>query len=255
MNIEQHHCFAFVSDIDQIVQPLEQFFGLHSFVYLKIFENGSELRLTNQPSWIKHYFEKQLYAQNVFENPSVLHDKTRLLWSALPQHQVVLDSARNFNIAHGITFIEPQPDGCEYFFLGATSDNPAAMQYYCNHIDLLERFLLYFKEKAAPIIKSAEKSPFSLRGKSEHSLDLITSPAVDKEAFLRAIDTHQVQIFSQREIDCIKLLISGYTYKMIGIALEISPRTVESHIENIKKKSHCYTKSELIRYLSNHNWS
>jgi DNA-binding CsgD family transcriptional regulator len=41
---------------------------------------------------------------------------------------------------------------------------------------------------------------------------------------------------SPRELQCLRLLVAGYTSKEIGEQLEISYRTVETHIENIKHK-------------------
>jgi DNA-binding CsgD family transcriptional regulator len=51
---------------------------------------------------------------------------------------------------------------------------------------------------------------------------------------------------SDREIDCLKLLIQGHTSKTISKELEISKRTVETYIENIKNKLSCDSKSEII---------
>lgn len=62
---------------------------------------------------------------------------------------------------------------------------------------------------------------------------------------------HQEQSidFTPRELDCIVLLMQGYTFKMIANKLGISPRTVETYIENIKQKTGCFSKSELIKFL------
>jgi DNA-binding CsgD family transcriptional regulator len=51
---------------------------------------------------------------------------------------------------------------------------------------------------------------------------------------------------SIREIECLYHLVRGKTAKMIAQFLNLSPRTVESYIENIKAKFGCYTKSELL---------
>ncbi len=49
-----------------------------------------------------------------------------------------------------------------------------------------------------------------------------------------------------REMECLFYLIRGKTAKKIALILSISPRTVESHIANIKAKLNCETKSDLI---------
>lgn len=54
---------------------------------------------------------------------------------------------------------------------------------------------------------------------------------------------HQLSL---RQIDCLKYLLKGYTYKMIANILKISPRTVETHIEHLNNSLKCQNKSELI---------
>lgn len=51
---------------------------------------------------------------------------------------------------------------------------------------------------------------------------------------------------SDRERECVHHLIRGMTYKEIANVLEISPRTVEGHIENIKNKLGCYSRSDIF---------
>ena len=51
---------------------------------------------------------------------------------------------------------------------------------------------------------------------------------------------------SQRESECLFFIVSGKTASHTADKLFLSVRTVEKHIENIKIKFSCHTKSELI---------
>ncbi len=51
---------------------------------------------------------------------------------------------------------------------------------------------------------------------------------------------------TDRQIDCIKLMLEGKTAKMIGTVLNLSPRTIEAYIHHLKRKLLCRNKSELI---------
>lgn len=49
-----------------------------------------------------------------------------------------------------------------------------------------------------------------------------------------------------REISVFKRLLLGYTAQQIGVALKLSPKTIESYIDNIRFKFQAKTKGEII---------
>lgn len=51
---------------------------------------------------------------------------------------------------------------------------------------------------------------------------------------------------TERQIDCLVLLVKGMTFKEIAKELDLSPRTVEHYIFAIKTKFNCEARSELI---------
>jgi DNA-binding CsgD family transcriptional regulator len=51
---------------------------------------------------------------------------------------------------------------------------------------------------------------------------------------------------STRELECLFCILRGMTAKQIGERIQLSKRTIESYIENIKNKFGCRTKSELF---------
>lgn len=242
-----HFFYSSSPEINEIIKPLTDFFGLSSFVYQKNFLDGSEIRLSNQPKWIHHFYANKLYQKSVFETHPQRFEKTHIIWAALPQHKGVLKEAREFNIDHGITFVEPCSDGCEFFFIGTTSDKPEVMAHYLNNIDILERFLVYFRDKAAPLIKEAHQHRLTIPNKFIEAPQTNLIGNFDRSAFLQAINIKHP--FTPREIACIELLLKGYTLKMIAQELDISVRTVETHLDHIKNKVGVSSKAALVKYL------
>ena len=57
----QHFLFTSGVDVDQIIQPLKQYFGITSFIYQKNFDDGSEIKLDNQPVWTDFFYRQELY--------------------------------------------------------------------------------------------------------------------------------------------------------------------------------------------------
>ncbi len=51
---------------------------------------------------------------------------------------------------------------------------------------------------------------------------------------------------SHREQECVSFISRGMTAKQIGKALNISNRTVETYLENVKRKLCCSNRAELL---------
>ena len=51
---------------------------------------------------------------------------------------------------------------------------------------------------------------------------------------------------TDRQRDCAIHLLNGLTYREIAFQLNLSSRTIETHIECLKEKLKCRNKSELI---------
>ena len=232
--------------IDQIIQPLKDFFGITSFIYQKNFNDGSEIRLSNQPAWMQFFYEHELYKQSLFERPPSEFIKSRLVWAGLTVHNPILDQAREFNIDHGITFIEPCADGCEFFFIGTEVIHPEVQAKYLAQLDLIERFLDYFREKAKPLIEEAYKQKIVIPNKFVEAPKWFCLAETKRDDFLKRLNPIE---FTARELDCMRLLTKGYSMKMIAQELRISPRTVETYLVHIKAKTATHTKGELVKFL------
>lgn len=82
----------------------------------------------------------------------------------------------------------------------------------------------------------------ALRDIDQHSTELSN----DCPLFYQVQEYPQNLQFTVRESECLFLLIRGKTAKEIGLFLNISPRTVESYIENIKIKCNVSKRSDII---------
>ena len=53
---------------------------------------------------------------------------------------------------------------------------------------------------------------------------------------------------SSREIDVIKLLSEGKTYKEIALILGLSAKTIDCYSQRIKMKTQCYSVALLVKF-------
>lgn len=256
MELNSKHFFLTSSqDIQELIRPLTKYFGITSFVYKKHLDDGCEIRLSNHVASTRSFYEGQFYTESLFEAKPSLYKKKMVLWDDVYDRDSRASvNSRKFDIDHGINFIEPFSDGCEFFGFGVPVGRVDLMCRYLSHIDLLEKFILYFKEVAKPLITRAEQSKIFIPNKFELArTKLITQQDLffDREGFIKEIAGHKnYKNLSAREIQCAEFLLKGYTAKMMGEQLNLSHRTIETYINGIKKKTGSFSKSDLIRALS-----
>lgn len=67
-------------------------------------------------------------------------------------------------------------------------------------------------------------------------------------------ELHSSLILSHRELECINFLAKGFTAKEIARELNLSYRTIESHLESARNKLGCYNGLELIAKCFAKGW-
>lgn len=255
--------------INELCQPLKKI-GITYFTYIKNFDDGSQVNLSNSSEWIEHYYKYKLYQSSIFDKSSNIYFTGRYLWPEESALEVFHHGRQYFDSDHGITIIENSQKTIEYFFFSGSRKNRYLRNLYLNHQDLLDNFIQYFKAKLAKILKEAELSRILIpRNVKETLLDveginqfLSNEITAAKQQLLSNLnftvkqneedDTPKHQIWAlltPREMAVVTCLMAGKSAKESAKQLVISNRTVETHLENIKMKFNCRTKLELINKL------
>lgn len=261
ISVDNHYAIQVTEEIKQICKPLFDYTPITFFNYVKIYNNGSRLSVASNPYWLKHYFDNQLQECTVFTNDKVALRYKFISHLMYPTNKVILD-AKEFNICHGFSITNVLDDGCEYFHFATTNDHEQILNFYINNFDLLERFILYFKEKSKYLLNKLKPyqplNPMSMDIK-EKEIELINEN--NKNKFIRetALDQLITEIngkeisLSIREAQCLFFLTQGKSAKEIGRELALSNRTIENYLHKIKSKFNCYTRYDLLQLLEKHH--
>lgn len=95
-----------------------------------------------------------------------------------------------------------------------------------------------------------------------HALASLLQSMVDATCIPTAYNSNQKRrdfpqrswrALSDRQSTILQLVAKGHMYKEIAVQLSISPRTVESHVENMRKKFKAKTTAELVAIALHHN--
>lgn len=251
---------------DDILQLCKEFFKeknikINHLNYIQKNHDGSVFYLCSNHFWLKHYYKNAYSSIGAFEQNKELSNYKYVLWENLEKRdQILIDSKEIINIEHGITVIDHLTNGVGYYNFGTNLHESMIISKYLNHLDDFHHFIHFFKEKAADILKKAAKDRFILPTKPgivlqrfndfENPLKMVR----DQKRFY--LNDHKTLFLTSREMECISWYAKGKTSGDISILLNISKRTVESHIENSRHKLNCTNMFQLgymIATLKNRN--
>lgn len=240
IKFKNHPSLEFHKDIAQICQNFFQKFNYNILNFIRRYDDGAVIYLCDNRDWLEHYLNNNYPGLGAFEQNSVPITSDYVLWTALSDvDPVVIDSRTIFNIKYGVTLVCKFSGGCDYFNFGTAEDERAVMGKIYNELDELKQFVNLFYEKTKRILHRVEQQRFNLDQFA--TVEKVIKP-IERLYLGPAYD---YAYLTEKELACLKSLITGRTIPEIAILLQASPRTVEKHVENIKNKLHCKTQFEL----------
>lgn len=264
---DRHPSVYFTSEVVEIAQPLFESTNFHFFSYFRHYPDGSRILLSTNSIWTQYLYSQKYASINQFNIGKSPMSSTpgAYLWEWLPNlleteleregfYKKIKDGYK-FGLHNGISIIKDLEDSKEYFNFGTKEDSSYVYQFLFNRLNILERFVIFFKIKAKSLLEKCELHKIILPSYST----LIAPNPSQKNDFLKsdfinqtAIDqfpclvNNQTYILSKRQIQCLYYLSQGKSAKEIAQFLNISNRSVEKYIQLVKEKFLVSTKSQLL---------
>ncbi len=248
--LQNHIALSSSAEVDQICKPLKKL-GITYFSFVRSFKDGSHIRLANNPMWTQHYYKKGFY--NVVIN-QIRDADGNLLWSCIDRYPLFQDASEHFNVDNGTVMVMSVDDVVERYFFGGTRDNTQVNYIYLNKLDLLKRFIIYFKEMAAPLINKATETKIIIPPVICNSEDEnFYNDSVIQE-FLDEIQVKKVCVrvqgqdiyITQNDAKILSLMKCGYSSKAISQEIGLKQKTVEIYRDKLKEKLNQYSRSNLM---------
>jgi LuxR family transcriptional regulator, quorum-sensing system regulator SolR len=258
---KKHVSLSFCKSISNICEPLSQHFNVTFFDFCRVFNDGSFFNLTSKGEWLEHFYRNQYFLLGADKFNECIKSRY-FLWTemeekSIPQKQF-LEARNDFNIDHGVSIIEKHKDFYDIYNFAARRENYFIINFYLNNMDLLEKFTLYFRDKAQKLIQLSEANKITVgRIITQDSIGYCKDEPdflYDLTRYLQTIEPKKYRIFDnnkeilllKREFQCLQALARGKAIKKISGDLCLSPRTIEDFVSKLKDKLACNTKSMLI---------
>lgn len=226
--------------VAEIMHPKLQKHGIKVFNFVRQYDDGSIIRLSSDGVWNEHYFWKgYINKRNKVPAEYLAKPLNYFIWLTEHWPEMLSDYAVNFDTGNGITIAEKFDRCVDFFCFGGYANNKSIINFYLNHLDLLQKYGHEFRERADSLLNEYEQDRI-----------IIPSHVIYIDGSTHCTTRNQPFILTNREHDCAMQLILGKKIKEIAKALNLSPRTVETHINNLKAKLNCRNKLDLAIKLS-----
>ena len=256
--------FIYSNEVKQICQGIFRRLDLNAFSYSKIYRDGARAELWTDVNALNHSFFLKQYIRKIY-TPDLFSGQKFILYDIivnsfpskikeLIQNQLK-DQRELFGYANCLFLIEYHAQYTEYFAFYTPKSQAYAINSYLNNRDQLGRFCKYFHRRAIQLIQNADKEKLISPWRDKHTgmvLPENDQTLENKDLQLPVQHVHQTNALTPRQIEIADLLCEGISAKQMASLLFISKRTVEKHIENIKLKTGCHSRYQLIKSWITH---
>ncbi len=238
-----HPTFCHADEMNHLCKPLTAF-GISSFANARVNTRGEFSTVCNRPDYMRHYLEKKHHQADISAKPVSFDAGQYVMWDMLEcqgQTADMLRDANSFDYKHIFTMIKLSETHTNYYHFGTHLNTTSINQWYLNNLDKLDLFIRYFDAhlENSKSLSQGHDICFPIASE-ECQIDWMNRCAED---FSEELILTQ---FSKRQLECLRLLVSGLTAKEIGQALNLSHRTVEDYLSICKIKLKAKNKTDLI---------
>ncbi len=143
------------NQIKVICQPIFDLLDLTFFRYLQVYKDLSRIDLCTHPELINLFYSQELYKISWFDKASSLYQKDmEYIWDVkgLSEDTTVGDIAIEYDVCHGFSLIRVSKNFHEIFEFATHKTNVSINEVYVQHLEIFEKFILYFNEQARELI-------------------------------------------------------------------------------------------------------
>ncbi|MBB70884.1 MAG: hypothetical protein CMF50_00610 [Legionellales bacterium] len=256
--IQGHPAFDHADDMAQVTKPLNKL-GISYFAHVRLDNNNNAVITNNHPNYLEHYFSG--YNFNYDLHMADIESHGFFLWDlAKPKgnSEKLYQLAQAHGVGHLCTLVRREAGYKHYYHFGADPHNDTMNTFYTQHMDLLDKYLLYYNEQFYLNDNLFKLERFSCPiGHNEDSTWESETLMLDQDeiaAYLESIGSREpceeaLNSITRREFQCAHYMLHGMTSKEIGAKIHISPRTVEVYLERLRNRFGSKNKIELARHL------
>jgi DNA-binding CsgD family transcriptional regulator len=249
---KDHFVYKKIPEVLELTSKVYQDSGLVKFHnYIIQYDSGIFFELVTNIEWSENAYQKYVGKMEIARSRLKTGCNYWKQNNQQPLNTMMEDARDNFNIDARIEFVyRDEPNKCYhmYSFCSDRKNADRAYSFYGMHSAKLIKFISYFNRAASHIIAEANKP---------ENLIIITdytppSSPEDKRHFVDEMKAVGASVnLGDRETEVMVLYAAGCSYAQIAEMFCRSPKTIENHIQHIKKKTGCTDRKDMNVYVRN----
>jgi DNA-binding CsgD family transcriptional regulator len=242
----------FHDKIKRFSAPLVDYFGVSHFYFYRITNEGFYTGVGLNPEFGDYFFSENLPIITPFYRHPDNFESGIIFHKAIKDKkwENVLQIAEDkFKINFCCQLINKTNNGIEVFDFALNSPNPVQHMTFINELPLVKLFIDRFLKEFNPfsILENNQIDIAQIIGPSFQKISpFVLSKKSQRDQFLEKMKIEVPGSLTKKEITIIEHLIKGFSASQIANAMILSKRTIEHHLERIKDKFFCHSKSDLI---------
>ncbi len=251
-----------VPRMKELAAPLMQYLGICSFSYMRIYKDSSYLSLLNgYEEFNTKYFETIQKSDPHFIETmqNTTHEEPQFSIWPTDQKKLtpIFSLLDSYNIWHGFQITYRKENYCEMFSFSFDKQSSDKTAFFLKNIPLFIKFIAFFRTQAGDLIDDRDKKKIAVFPQKfcidpveiNESMHKFLAD-INKPFLLHDISGNIVHL-TKRESECFKFFTKNRTSKEIARLLDISPKTVEIYISNIKQKLGIHYKNQIFEMSTN----
>lgn len=256
---DKHISVVQCNDVKEICEPLFAKTCVRYFYHTRYYNDGTCYSLDSNTEWYKYFYSKDYYPtlDQLQKLPAIYYELFENYNS-----EGAAEARDQFKLDHFFAIYHVAPNYVDMFGMAADKDSRGVIDFYFKNLDILHQFIAYFKDRAQNLITAADKKenklilPKFLNCSIQESSGFLTEDIIqpDKEELRHCLLPKKCQVIfnninsfiSKRELECLYNLLQGKSAKESARILNLSHRTVETHLENIKARFGILNRSQII---------
>ncbi len=249
--LENHLSWQLADVMKEICAPLHDTLQINYVDYARYYPDGRIVSLFTDKAYVNSFAQDLVTSKT----PNKIITAGLHLWSEYINRDFLTLASKQFRHEHGITILTEFNDYSEIFNLATYPENTEILAFYLNQQAILQQILNFIRKKAKKWINKVEDQPLIIPNRKIETAPI--KPVDDKLlALINEMNSYEIKInnisvsLSKREAQCVHYLHQGKTAKEIARALDISHRTIEIYLDQVRSKTDSKSRIELLSKIN-----